>query len=159
MVPEKSSVTSAREYPRIPVEHGGIQVNYCKSPVCSNYGIAAGQKAERRPGGTNPYTLDVQRKGVSFCICNDCGDSFPLKSNVGITEEVQRMAAYLLPAAAVFCPNDDCLNHPNQVPVGTVGAYASYRARGWWPPLAWTCRIPFSTALLALALYAPGVAS
>lgn len=38
-----------------------------------------------------------------------------------------------------------------------VGAYASYRTRGWWPPLAWCCRIPLASALLALALYAPGV--
>jgi transposase-like protein len=140
MVPEKSSATSAREYPRIPIEHGGIQVNYCKSPVCSNYGIAAGQRAERRPGGTNPYTLDVQRKGVSFCICNDCGESFPLKSNVGIAEEVQRMAAYLLPAAAVFCRNDDCPNHANQVPVGTAGAYASFGKTTVGNP-RWRCNV------------------
>lgn len=37
--------------------------------------------------------------------------------------------------------------------------YASHRTRGCWPPLAWTCRIPFATALLALDLYAPGVTS
>ncbi|MGW5352190.1 hypothetical protein ACWERV_16975 [Streptomyces sp. NPDC004031] len=30
------------------------------------------------------------------------------------------------------------------------------RTRGWWPPLAWACRIPLASALLALALYAPG---
>jgi hypothetical protein len=33
------------------------------------------------------------------------------------------------------------------------------RTRGWWPPLAWVCRIPLASALLALALYAPGAAS
>lgn len=38
-----------------------------------------------------------------------------------------------------------------------IGAYAAYRTRGWWPPLAWCCRIPLASALLALALYAPGV--
>lgn len=38
-----------------------------------------------------------------------------------------------------------------------VGAYAAYRTRGWWPPLAWALRIPLASALLALALYAPGV--
>lgn len=140
MVPEKSSATSAREHPRIPVEHGGIQVNYCKSPVCSNYGIAAGQIAERRPGGTNPYTLDAWRKGVSICICNDCGEMFPLKSNVGIAEEVQRMAAYLLPAVAVFCRNEDCPNHANQVPVGTIGAYASFGKTTIGNP-RWRCNV------------------
>jgi hypothetical protein len=39
-----------------------------------------------------------------------------------------------------------------------ASAGAAYRARGWWPPLAWACRIPAATALLALCLYAPGVA-
>lgn len=40
-----------------------------------------------------------------------------------------------------------------------LGAWGAYRARRWWPPLAWTCRIPFASALLALCLYAPGAAS
>lgn len=31
------------------------------------------------------------------------------------------------------------------------------RARGWWPPLAWACRIPLASAVLAVCLYAPGV--
>lgn len=38
-----------------------------------------------------------------------------------------------------------------------TGAYAAHRTRLWWPPLAWACRIPLASALLALALYAPGV--
>lgn len=38
-----------------------------------------------------------------------------------------------------------------------VGGYARHRTRTWWPPLAWVCTIPFATALLAVALYAPGV--
>lgn len=37
-----------------------------------------------------------------------------------------------------------------------LGSLAAYRTRGWWPPLAWCCRIPLATAILALALYAPG---
>jgi transposase-like protein len=139
-MPEKSLATSARNYPRIPPEHGGVQVNYCKSPVCANYGIAAGQTAERRLGGTNPYTLDGSRKGVSVCICNDCGEIFPLKSNLGIAEEAGRMADYLSPAAAVFCRNKDCANHANQVPVGTAGAYASFGKTTIGNP-RWRCNV------------------
>ena len=30
------------------------------------------------------------------------------------------------------------------------------RTRHWWPPLAWCARIPLATAVLALALWAPG---
>lgn len=58
----------------------------------------------------------------------------------------------------------DC-GHDNSPGVGVIlgigmvaaGSYANYRTRGWWPPLAWCCRIPAATALLALCIYAPGV--
>jgi len=40
-----------------------------------------------------------------------------------------------------------------------TGAAIAWHTRPWWPPLAWTCRIPLASALLALALYAPGVTS
>ncbi len=49
-----------------------------------------------------------------------------MKSNLGITEEVERMSSYLLAPNAVCCRNTACINHTNQVPVGTVGAYASF---------------------------------
>lgn len=38
----------------------------------------------------------------------------------------------------------------------TAGALIVWRTTNWWPPLAWACRIPLASALLALALYAPG---
>jgi hypothetical protein len=41
----------------------------------------------------------------------------------------------------------------------TAGALLARRTRHWWPPLAWACRIPLASALLAVALYAPGVTS
>jgi hypothetical protein len=37
-----------------------------------------------------------------------------------------------------------------------AGHFVDRRTRHWWPPLAWACRIPLASALLALALYAPG---
>jgi len=120
---KKSSVISPQNHPRIPPELDGIQVNHCKSPVCPNYGVAAGQTSVR---GSNSYILDSRNKGISCCICTSCGVEFPLKSNIGITEEVERMASYLLPPDVVCCRNDACANHTNQVPVGTVGAYASF---------------------------------
>jgi hypothetical protein len=42
--------------------------------------------------------------------------------------------------------------------IATSG-YLAHRTRGWWPPLAWACRIPLATAILATALYAPGATS
>ena len=85
---KKSSATSTRNYPRIPPEHGDVQVNHCKSPRCINYGVPAEQTSAR---GSNRYTLD-SHKGISSCICTSCGEGFPLKSNLGIAEEVERSA-------------------------------------------------------------------
>lgn len=41
----------------------------------------------------------------------------------------------------------------------TCGVAIDRRTRGWWGPLPWLCRIPLASALLALALYAPGATS
>lgn len=37
------------------------------------------------------------------------------------------------------------------------GVLIDWRTRHWWGPLPWLCRIPLASAVLALALYAPGV--
>lgn len=134
---KKSSATSTLKHPRIPHEHGGFQVNHCKSPVCQNYGVPPEQTSVR---GANRYTLDSRNRGISSCICTSCGEGFPLKSNLGVAEEVERMAAYLSPPDAVFCRNDACANHTDQVPVGTAGAYASFGRTTTGSP-RWRCSI------------------
>lgn len=134
---KKSSATSTLKHPRIPPEHGGFQVNHCKSPVCQNYGVPPEQASVR---GKNCYTLDSRNRGISSCICTFCGEGFPLKSNLGIAEEVERMAAYLSPPDAVFCRNDACANHTDQVPVGTAGAYASFGKTTTGSP-RWRCSV------------------
>ncbi len=121
-MPEKSSSTGKRNYPRTPPSHSGIQVNHCKSPICTNYGVAPEQKSVR---GKNRYTLD-RHKGIASCICTVCGVGFPLKSNLGIVEEVERLASYLSPPDAVCCPNKDCANHANKVPIEKTSVYASF---------------------------------
>jgi hypothetical protein len=41
--------------------------------------------------------------------------------------------------------------------VGAAVVLIDRRTRGWWGPLAWICRIPAASAVLALALYTPAV--
>ena len=131
----KTSATSTKSHPRIPPEHDGVQVNHCKSPICPNYGIAPRQSSVR---GSNNYILDSRNKGISSCICTTCKEGFPLKSNLGIAEEIERIAAYLSPPSAVCCRNDACANHTDQVPVSTVGAYASFGKTAIGNP-RWRC--------------------
>ena len=73
--------------------------------------------------GSNRYTLDTH-KGVSACICTSCGVGFPLKSNLGIVEEAERIASYLSSSDPLCCPNGVCSNHSGQLPVDVPGAYA-----------------------------------
>src|SRR5271165_7155612 len=92
---KKSSAASSRNHPRVPPEHSGVQVNHCKSPGCINYGVAVEQKSVP---GSNRYTLEGKR-GISSCLCTSCAVEFPLKSNIGIVEEVERLGARPLYAA------------------------------------------------------------
>ena len=119
---KKSSAAPARDYPRIPPEHRGVQVNHCKSPRRTSYGVPAEQKSVP---GSNRYTLEGKR-GISSCRCTSCGVEFPLKSNICIVEEAARLASYLLPPAPLCCPNKVCANYAGQVPAGTAGAYVSF---------------------------------
>jgi transposase-like protein len=112
--------------PRIPNEENGIQYNHCKNPKCLQFGVPVSQ--EKKYGG-NTYNLTGVTKGgivnIPHAKCNCCGDIFPLKSNKGIAEEIDRLYSYLKEDTKVYsCTNPDCSNH--SVPVGTKKAYISF---------------------------------
>ena len=146
---KKSSAGSSRLHPRIPPEQSGVQVNHCKSPCCVNYGIAAEQKSVP---GSNRYTLEGKR-GISSCLCTSCGVEFPLKSNLGIVEEIERLASYLSPSTPLCCSNKDCANSIGRIPTGAAGAYASFGKTAIGNP-RWRCNVcgkTFSQNLKAIA--------
>ena len=146
---KKSSAGASRIHPRIPPEHSGVQVNHCKSPGCMNYGIAAEQKSVP---GSNRYTLEGKR-GISSCLCTSCGVEFPLKSNIGIVEEIERLVSYLSPPAPLCCPNKDCANYAGRIPTDAAGAYASFGKTAIGNP-RWRCNVcgkTFSQNLKATA--------
>jgi hypothetical protein len=99
-----------------------------------NYGVAAEPKSVP---GSNRYTLEGKR-GIASCLCTSCGVEFPLKSNIGIVEEIERLASYLSPPAPLCCPNEDCANHAGRVPAGAAGAYASFGKTAIGNP-RWRC--------------------
>lgn len=107
-----------------------LQVNFCKNPTCANYGIPASlmkyahrKKAPTLQPGTE-YTIAARGAGIPTLICRLCGESLPMKSNLGISEEIQRIAAYLEQPRAPACPHEDCSNH--LLPIGSKGAYYAY---------------------------------
>lgn len=110
----------------------GIQVNFCKNPVCGNYGVPPKGSVPRggvRKGLTAPpepgdYTVVAAGKGIPLLQCKLCGEYPPIKSNLGIAEEVARLGNYLYPPNEPTCPNPACLNHGVGVSAGKTYYYA-----------------------------------
>lgn len=107
--------------PRSPAAYAGIQVNFCKNPVCANFGVPIG---ERQARATNPYSIAAAGKGFPLGYCTACHESFPLKSNKGVHEELERMLTFLIDTPAQpCCPVEGCSNH--NVPVASGKAFYS----------------------------------
>ena len=105
-----------------------IQVNFCKNPACTNFGIPASiRKYARQANVSAPlpgtqYGLLASGKGTPTLDCKVCGETPPLKSNLGISEELARISAFLATPAAPSCPSKTCGNHG--VPVnGSAALY------------------------------------
>jgi len=107
---QKKSSSGSR--PRIPLASGGIQVNFCKNPGCPNFGVpAAPTTSKGAGGGKDGYAVRAAGKGLPVLHCHACGEYPPVKSNVAIREELERLAGYLEPRMAPSCPNLACKNH------------------------------------------------
>ena len=109
---------------RIPPACDGIQVNFCKNPACENYGVPAAQTTGR---GAQRDRYAVVGAGRQFPVlkCHACGEYPPLKSNQGIAEERERLAAYLSLPPEPSCPDMDCANNGIGVSAGSP-QYRSY---------------------------------
>ena len=112
---------------RIPVESDGLQVNFCKNPVCPNFGNPASTEKQSRGRYTKPRedTYIVTGTEHKFgLLCGRCGDNPPFKSNLAIREEMERMSDYLTPAKEPSCPKESCDNY--LVDITTPKAYYSF---------------------------------
>lgn len=107
---------------RIPPKHFNIQYNFCKNPTCLNFGVIPSDNSKR--GTLGSYAITSGGKAFPLLKCNLCGEMPPMKSNIGIHEELQRLTNYLQPPLQPSCTTDGCEN--NFIPVGTKGAYRSY---------------------------------
>lgn len=117
------------EKQRIPPIVNGIQVNFCKNPLCLNFGRPA--SLEEQPRGKNAalrgkdsYKIIGDSWRRTFLSCDRCGETPPLKSNLAISEETNRFLSYLTPKHEPTCPSDICSN--NAVGISTPKAYYSF---------------------------------
>lgn len=129
--------------PRIPAPVGALQYNHCKNPACSQFGLEPEETATR--GVLGAYSIVGGGKNYPLLKCNCCGETPPLKSNQGISEEIERLGNYLKPTQ-YFCPNTYCENH--FVPVGTPKAYRSFgtNAHGSKRMQCCKCKKTFATS-------------
>lgn len=109
----------------------GVQVNFCKNPACSNFGIPASTtKQPRGPGaasrGRDSYTVVGSSKSAPTIKCHVCNEHPPLKSNYGIVDEVNRISSYLNPVEEASCPKESCANHS----VGIISNPSAYQLYG-----------------------------
>lgn len=105
-------------WPRVPPASDGIQLNFCKTPTCQNFGIPVEETSTKGTASrTNPnrYTIIASGKGLPMARCNACGESFSLKSNEGMAEERARMRPKL---SEPCCPHEDCHQHGLGVSAG-----------------------------------------
>jgi transposase-like protein len=104
-------------------------VNHCKNPLCLNFGCPA--SSERQPRRANSigrdrdaYTLKGDKGGTPKLLCNLCSEKLPVKSNLAISEELQRLSKYMNPAPETTCPVITCQNYT--IGVTTPKAYQSF---------------------------------
>ncbi len=107
-----------------------VQVNFCKNPLCKNYGVPATRRKYARraklssllPG--TEYTL-ASATGMRLLTCKLCGEMPPIKSNQGIVEELSRITGYMHPQPESSCPNPDCSNHVTGISAGRAHYYSN----------------------------------
>lgn len=77
------------------------------TPRSKGPGSGTRNRDSYKKSGVKRETPEVQ--------CQHCKEIFPLKSNIGIQEEVSRLGAYLEPKDPISCPNTSCENHGHDV--------------------------------------------
>lgn len=125
-------------YVRIPEPYDGLQFNFCKNTTCANFGIPAEQDSTRGRFAVNTYIIIGGAKGYPLLRCNTCREHFPIKSNKGIVEELERMRREGSAKAAPSCPNDACSNHAVPVSAGKA-SYSSFGVTAIGSP-RWKCK-------------------
>lgn len=97
---------------RVPPAVDGLQVNFCRNVTCANFGVPPGQgRHSRKNTEEPPYKMSGGGVSVLVAVCGLCDESFPLKSNSAVIEEVDRLSAYLAPPPDPGCPELNCPQH------------------------------------------------
>ena len=111
--------------PRVPAAAGDVEVNFCKRPTCTNFGVPASlNKYARRASapaslpGTQYRLLGggTAKNPQPMLHCLLCSEYPTIKSNQGVAEELARMEAYLVLRPRPSCTDAACANHGAAAP-------------------------------------------
>ncbi len=139
----------------IPDPHNGIQVNFCRNPGCSNFGIPPDphQKTGGRGNtaqGADGYKINGDGQGTSSLLCHHCGKSSRMKSNKAVYEEYRRQGGILFSFAPVRCRDQSCENHEpgNEISARfqRFGATSTGAPRFRCRKCGKTCSVPSATS-------------
>lgn len=95
---------------RIPAEHEGLQLNFCRNLECENFGVPPLAVAGSGTASTDGYRA-IGRVTESTIYCSRCNQSFSLKSNRATIEEFERQRAPFMRIDDPACQNLACVNH------------------------------------------------
>lgn len=141
-----SNQKSGQKRHRIPPEFEGMQVNSCKNLRCENFGVPAinsRNDPNYRISGSNKPVLSHQKSKASkkpstrVIICKKCNQSVSLKNNQAIIETGKSL---LWSPDNLFCPNEDCDNHINQVSLHETPAQYVKRGKTETGNQRWACK-------------------
>lgn len=107
---------------------GALNVNFCKSPKCDNFGVPAALTRSYKARGTTPpvghYKLRAFSAGNPGLLCGRCGEVAPLRSNQAIVDELERLTGSAQ-ADELACATAGCAHEG--VPISLAkGAYVAF---------------------------------
>jgi transposase-like protein len=116
---------------RIPKEYRGLQLNFCRTPICENFGVSEeaneinlhekDKNAKLTTQASRLYAISGVGKDDSTIKCKECfklKSSDPerrqiyhyIKSNRAAYEQFCKISSYLL-SPSFQCPNPDCISN------------------------------------------------
>lgn len=101
-------MTTSKKHRRIPDGVNGIQINFCKNPLCSNFGIPAPESRGAVPGGIGSYTLIGFSGRGRVLSCQLCKRTSVLRSNLAIFQELIRFNPSDYRHQNASCPDESC---------------------------------------------------